>query len=105
MITKSRQGTPLLLTYHSGPCETIKVGTLRGFFMCPTTFHVSHVFTEPEWRNQGIATALFKRLFYELKKNKIQQVTLDDCSDTGRCYQKLGFFYLEDGYPEMMLRL
>ena len=76
MITKTRQDTTLLLTYFSGVCLTKKVAWLGGYFMCPTTFHVTEVFTEPDWRNQGIATALFKRLFYELKKNKIQHTIL-----------------------------
>lgn len=105
MITKTRQDTTLLLTYFSGVCQTKKVAWLGGYFMCPTTFHVTEVFTEPDWRNQGIATALFKRLFYELKKNKIQQITLDDCSDIDNYYLKLGFHYLEEGYPEMVMRL
>lgn len=105
MITKKRQGSMMILHFLGGVCSTKQVGCLSGFFLSPKTFHVTNVFTEPEWRGQGIATALFKRLFFELKKNKVTQVTLDDCSDTGRCYTKLGFAYVNEGYPEMELYL
>ena len=105
MITKKRQGSLLLLTCFGGVCQTKRVGHLSGFFLSPTTFHVTNVFTEPEWRNQGVATSLFKRLFFELKRNQVTEVTLDDCSDTGQCYLKLGFSYVDEGCPEMQLFL
>lgn len=110
MITKKRQGSLLLLYWFPDSPNvlvkrTVVKGTLGGYFLSPTTFHVTNVFTEPEWRNQGVATALFTRLFLELRKNKVTHVTLDDCSDTGRCYLKLGFAYIEHGYPEMELKL
>jgi GNAT superfamily N-acetyltransferase len=105
MITKKRQGSFLEFFYFGGACSTQQVGTLNGFFVSPTEFHVGNVYTKSAWRNQGIATALLKRLLFELKRNKVTNVTLDDCSDTGRCYTKLGFSYLEQGYPEMELLL
>lgn len=105
MITKKRQGSLLTLYYLGGSCGTQNVGSLSGYFMSADHFHVTNVFVETEWRNQGVATALFKRLFIELKKNRIHTVTLDDCSDTGRCYTKLGFSYVNEGYPEMELSL
>jgi GNAT superfamily N-acetyltransferase len=105
MITKKRQGSLLHLSYFGGICFTKTVGSLSGYFISPIAFHVTNVFTEPEWRNQGVATSLLKRLFLELRKNNIQKVSLDDCSDTGRCYIKLGFEYVSEGYPDMELCL
>jgi GNAT superfamily N-acetyltransferase len=103
MITKKRVGPYLHLYYYSG---TQQVGQLTGcFWDAEQEFHMTNLFVEPEWRNQGIATSLLKRLVTEVKKNKVNLVTLDDCSDTGRCYQRFGFYYVEDGYPEMELRL
>jgi GNAT superfamily N-acetyltransferase len=98
MITKKREGSLMKLQF-------LHMGTLVGYYLSPLQFHVTNVFVLPEWRNQGIATALFQRLFYELKKNHVHTVTLDDCSDTGRCYQKLGFQYVKEGYPEMRFDL
>ena len=97
MITKKRTGPLLVLSYGS-------VGSLEGYYLSPTTFHVTSLYVDPEWRRQGIGTQLLTRCLLELKKNKVQQVTLDDCSG-GRCYTRLGFVYLKPGYPEMVLHL
>ena len=105
MITKKRSGHWLQLHFHGSACDTKIVGQLAGVFTTPATFHITNIFVEPDWRNQGIASRLLKRLVWELKKNNIYTLTLDDCSDTGRLYTKFGFYYIEDGYPEMELRL
>jgi GNAT superfamily N-acetyltransferase len=105
MITKKRNGTLLSLIYYGSVCSTRELGTLQGHFLSSRLFHLTHLFVHEEWRNHGIATALLNRLVYELRKNKIKAVTLDDCSDTGRCYLKFGFSYIEQGYPEMLLLL
>jgi GNAT superfamily N-acetyltransferase len=105
MITKKRVGNLLLLQFFGSGCGTRLVGHLSGVFLSRTSFHVTNIFVEPEWRNQSIATSLLQRLVQEMKKNKVCVITLDDCSDTGRCYTKFGFYYLEKGYPEMQLNL
>ena len=105
MITKKRLGHFLELQFYGSVCDTKLVGQLAGVFTTPDTFHITNIFVDPDWRNQGIATRLLKRLVAELQKNKVHTLTLDDCSDTGRLYTKFGFYYIEDGYPEMELRL
>lgn len=105
MITKKRLGHWLQLFFFSAACQTKLVGQLAGVFLTPTSFHVTNIFVEPDWRSQGIATRLLQRLVLELKKNRVHTLTLDDCSDTGRLYKKFGFYYIEDGYSEMVLHL
>lgn len=105
MITKKRVGHWLQLLFHGAVCQTKLVGQLAGVFLTPTTFHVTNIFVEPDWRSQGVATRLLQRLVLELKKNRVDTLTLDDCSDTGRLYKKFGFYYIEEGYPEMVLHL
>jgi GNAT superfamily N-acetyltransferase len=108
MITKKRSGPLLKLVYYKGTYRLKEVGVLYGFYEVsnkPMEFHVTNMFVEKDWRNQGIATALLQRLVTELRKNNVKRVTLDDCSDTGRCYTKFGFSYINQGEPEMELLL
>ena len=108
MITKKREGHLLTLTCfeamsapHVVPCDT---GVCAGYFE-KNNFYLCNLYVAPQWRKQGIATALLQRLIQECRRNHVTQITLDDCTDNGKCYLKQGFFYIEPGYPEMVLLL
>jgi len=109
MITKKRKGPLLTLSYLHAACGLQEVGTLSGYYMMPDYerpthyFQITNVFVAEGWRNKGIGTALLQRMLSDLVKNKIPVVTLDDFSDTGRCYLKFGFTYIVKGSPEMEL--
>lgn len=72
---------------------------------------ITSLFISEEYRNQGLATQLLKKLRKILIKTDIFYskiiITLTDCSDhfglgkENNVYQKVGFEYDEEGLPEM----
>ncbi|ULQ61170.1 GNAT family N-acetyltransferase [Brucepastera parasyntrophica] len=62
-----------------------------------------NVFTYPEYRNQGIAATLMKKLIEEAKKENISEIELSATKDGEKLYKKLGF--KESEYTEMNILL
>ena len=64
--------------------------------------HILNVYTLPEWRRRGIATALLHEIIKYAKTSSIKRISLN-ASDMGRSvYEKLEFEPCED---EMTLKL
>ena len=79
-----------------------EAATLHSFYISSTELRITSLFVQEEFRGQGLATKLLKRAIYEARRNSCSIVTLDDFSDTGRVYLKMGFRYVEEPYPEMV---
>jgi GNAT superfamily N-acetyltransferase len=62
-----------------------------------------NVFTYPEYRNQGIATELLKRIIEKARKENINVISLSSTKDGEKLYKKLGF--KESEYKEMNIIL
>jgi GNAT superfamily N-acetyltransferase len=62
-----------------------------------------NVFTYPEYRNQGIATELLRRIIEEARKENINVISLSSTKEGEKLYKKLGFKEAE--YKEMNIRL
>jgi GNAT superfamily N-acetyltransferase len=62
-----------------------------------------NVFTYPEYRNQGIATELLKKIVEEAKRENINIISLSSTKDGEKLYRKLGF--KESEYKEMNIKL
>jgi len=65
------------------------------------------IYVHPEYRNCGYGSKLLKRLIKYSKGIGIRSIYLDDMSDgyrgTHNIYRKMGFKYINDDGPEMML--
>jgi GNAT superfamily N-acetyltransferase len=62
-----------------------------------------NVFTYPEYRNQGIATELLKKIIEEARRENINIISLSSTKDGEKLYKKLGF--KESEYKEMNIKL
>ncbi len=62
-----------------------------------------NVFTYPEYRNQGIATELIKKIIEEAKKENISQINLSATKSGEKMYKKLGF--KESKYTQMNVKI
>jgi GNAT superfamily N-acetyltransferase len=62
-----------------------------------------NVFTYPEYRNQGIATELIKRIIEEAKKENINIIQLNATKAGEKLYKELGF--KESKHKEMNIKL
>jgi GNAT superfamily N-acetyltransferase len=62
-----------------------------------------NVFTYPEYRNQGMATELLRRIIEEAKKESINEIELSATKAGEKIYKKLGF--KESKYKEMNIEL
>jgi GNAT superfamily N-acetyltransferase len=79
------------------------------FHRPPTIYYPSehqvyllNMFTRPEWRRRGIASALLEHMIEYVKTTPAKRITLH-ATDTGRLvYEQLGFVPIND---EMMLNL
>ena len=104
---KERTDTRLNLSILDGLNEV--VSCLRGVYTEENILIITCVFTEIAHRNKGYATALLKRAVWEAKRNGIQAIKLDDCTDNFRqpenIYLQNGFSYDTAGFPEMTLSL
>jgi GNAT superfamily N-acetyltransferase len=75
------------------PCMTGRVGTLF------------NVFTYPQYRKKGVATALLARLIEEAKARNLSYIDLS-ASESGKpIYEKLGFKEKKPRFTEMKLKL
>jgi GNAT superfamily N-acetyltransferase len=72
-------------------------------FITGKTGTLLNVFTYTEYRNQGIATALLKKVIEEAKKENINTISLRSTKDGEKLYKKLGF--RESEYKEMNIKL
>jgi GNAT superfamily N-acetyltransferase len=72
-------------------------------FMNGKTGTLLNVFTYPEYRNQGIATELLKKIIEEAGKENINTISLSSTKDGEKLYKKLGF--KESEYKEMNIKL
>ena len=71
------------------------------FFPCGRSGYVLGVFTEPEYRGQGLATQIMTLILQEAKRLQLDTVTLS-ASDMGKpIYEKLGFTVKHSKFPEM----
>jgi GNAT superfamily N-acetyltransferase len=62
-----------------------------------------NVFTYSEYRNQGIATELLRRIIEEAKKENINEIELSATKAGEKIYKKLGF--KESKYKKMNIKL
>lgn len=86
-------GTSGLVFFHKPP-------TLRN--ASPMQAYVHNMYTLPEWRGQGIATALLRGIIEYVKSTPARRIWLH-ASDQGRpIYERLGFTPVDN---EMMLAL
>lgn len=71
------------------------------FFPCGRSGYVLGVFTEPEYRGQGLATQIMTLILQEAKRLQLDTVTLS-ASDMGKpIYEKLGFTVKHSKFTEM----
>jgi len=79
-------------------------GSLYGVMVSPDNFYVSNMYVHPACRRQGVGSTLLQHCLDHLPVS-VTTVTLDDCSGPlhgTTLYTRLGFQYVEDGYPEMV---
>lgn len=102
---KQRSGSFLILTLLSPDNSILSI--LEGFFYTDEkVLVVTNLFTSEEHRFKGYATKLLKRAIWEARRNKIDRLKLDDCTDAGNYfYVNRGFQYEIPGSPEMWLNL
>ena len=62
-----------------------------------------NVYTYPEYRKNGIATNIIKKIIEEAKKQNVSMINLLATEDGENVYKKLGFFETED--KSMRLKL
>ncbi|PHJ57954.1 hypothetical protein VF14_25840 [Nostoc linckia z18] len=53
--------------------------------------YIMNVYTIPQWRNQGIATALLKETISFVKETEAKRIWLHTTKDGKSLYEKLGF--------------
>ena len=71
------------------------------FFPCGRSGYVLGVFTEPDYRGQGLATQIMALILQEAKRLQLDTVTLS-ASDMGKgIYEKLGFTVKHSKFTEM----
>lgn len=70
-------------------------------FPCGRSGYVLGVYTEPDYRGQGLATQIMTLILAEAKRLALDTVTLS-ASDMGRgIYEKLGFTVKQSKFTEM----
>ena len=101
---KQRSGSFLILTLLSSDNSLLSI--LEGVYTDEKVLVITNLFTEDGHRSKGYATRLLNRAIWEARRNKINRVELDDCTDAGNdFYVNRGFQYVSPGYPEMLLEL
>jgi len=96
MITKKRYGNLLLLNYADK-------AWLEGYYD-EGHFQLTNLFTREEERRKGYGSALLNRMLYEMRRNNVRTIEVDDCTDLeNNIYAKHGFTYIKEGWPEMIL--
>lgn len=65
--------------------------------------YILNVYTLPQWRGQGIATALLEKLIAYAKGEQISRLWLRATSAGIGLYQRVGFSSLSDGDPSTAL--
>ncbi|MHA2188000.1 MAG: N-acetyltransferase family protein [Candidatus Thorarchaeota archaeon] len=63
---------------------------------------IHNVFVEPQFRNQGIATALMTEVLSHCRKKGILKATLHDTDMSSSLYRKLGFTKVKNYYELWM---
>ena len=66
---------------------------------------VLNVFTEKEYRGQGISTCLMKEMLAYAKDKRLCRIELKATGDGYRLYQKLGFEEKDGKYIDMRMKL
>lgn len=66
---------------------------------------VMGVYTEPNYRNKGIATKLMSNMVKYAKENKIDRIDLDASADGLHVYRKVGFSESDSPYVSMRIKL
>ena len=68
--------------------------------------HIMDLETREEYRGNGFASLLLKKMIKEAYKLRFRCITLDDASDLfgkeNNIYLKHGFVYINEGQPEMI---
>lgn len=66
---------------------------------------VMGVYTEPNYRNKGIATKLMSDMVKYAKENKLDRIDLDASADGLHVYRKVGFIESDSPYVRMRIKL
>ena len=93
---------PAYFTQHLGTgCIAAVEKPANPTFPCGRSGYVLGVYTEPDYRGQGLATQIMTLILAEAKRLALDTVTLS-ASDMGRgIYEKLGFTVKQSKFTEM----
>lgn len=62
--------------------------------------HIGRMAVLKEWREQGVGSALLRRLLTEIGNREVQQAVLNAQTDAVRFYQKFGFQIVGDEFMD-----